>query len=298
MSVYHAPVLLDEVTSFLEAGPEKIFIDATLGGGSHTKALIDKGASVIGFDQDPDSALEVRSRGDVDHERLTIIESNFEHLKREMKVRQIFEVDGILFDLGVSSHQFDKPERGFSFQFDAPLDMRMSPSLMVTAKDLINGLGRRELYDLFTKYGDEQLARPISEAIIRARQVRPIETTKQLANLVERVYGRKHTHLHPATKVFQALRIAINDELNTLKITLPQATSLLKIGGKLAVISFHEGEDRIVKHFMRELDPELWEVLTKKPVTPGADELAKNPRCRSAKLRVCVRLKKHENTNH
>lgn len=292
MSVYHAPVLVAEVLTGLEPAPGKVIVDATLGGGSHTKAILDKGAQVFGFDQDPEALAEVKKRLDLDFNRLAVIESNFEHLKAELKKYDITEVDGILFDLGVSSHQFDTPERGFSFQFEAPLDMRMSPSLMVTAKDLINGLGRRELYDLFTKYGDEQLARPIAEAIVRARQIRPIETTKQLAKLVEKVYGRRHTHLHPATKVFQSLRIAINDELNTLKITLPQAASLLKIGGKLAIISFHEGEDRVVKHFMRDLSAEYWEVDTKKPITPSAAEIAENPRSRSAKLRICTKLKK------
>lgn len=289
MNNYHKAVLLSEIIEYLKPTKGKVFIDATLGGGSHTKALLDQGATVIGVDQDPDAVAFVKSRSDLDHTRLTIVnegfETAFDALPSDTKV------DGILFDLGVSSHQLDTPQRGFSFQSDAPLDMRMSPDLAVTAKDLINGLGKRELYELFTKYGDEKLARPIAEALVRARRLKPIETTGHLARLVERVYGRRHSHLHPATKVFQALRIAINDELNTLTSTLPKAIRLLNPGGRLAIISFHEGEDRIAKNFTKNLEPDSWRILFKKPLTPTPQEIAQNARSRSAKLRVVEKIK-------
>ncbi|OGV92434.1 16S rRNA (cytosine(1402)-N(4))-methyltransferase [Microgenomates group bacterium RIFCSPLOWO2_01_FULL_47_10] len=285
MTPYHIPVLVAEVLEILKPNSGALFIDATLGGGGHTKALLDRGSEVIGIDQDPEALEYVRQRTDLNHANLTLVEDNFEHVSDSVKAHSAKPVTGILFDLGVSSHQFDTPERGFSFQSSAPLDMRMSPSQAVTARDLINGLGKHELYDLFTKYGDEQLARPISEAIIRARMRKPIDTTSNLAQLIEKVYHGRRSHLHPATKVFQALRMAVNDEMNVLKNALPAAVNLLAPGGRMAVISFHEGEDRIVKHFMKDLPADTYQELTDKPITPTPEEIAQNPRSRSAKLR-------------
>lgn len=290
MSNYHIPILTEEILSLLKPIDGKTIIDATLGGGGHTKAIIEKGAKVIGIDQDPEAITYTGSRMDIDQSKLTLIEGNFGNLKNLMAQNAIESVDGILFDLGVSSHQIDSVERGFSFQNSAPLDMRMAPHLTVTAKDLINGLGKNELYELFTKYAQEQLARPIAQAIVSARRIKIIETTTELAQIVEKVYGRRKSHLHPATKVFQALRIAINDELNTLKSVLPQACRLLNKDGMLVIISFHEGEDRIAKRFTKSLDEKKWEILTPKPIIPSNQEKSENPRSRSAKLRAIKKL--------
>jgi 16S rRNA (cytosine1402-N4)-methyltransferase len=290
MSNYHIPILVEEVLELLNPKDGQTIIDATLGGGGHTKAIIDKKAKVIGIDQDPEAITYTGNRLDIDQSKLTLIEGNFGALTNLMAENAIESVDGILFDLGVSSHQVDSVERGFSFQIDAPLDMRMAPHLAVTAKDLVNGLGKNELYELFTKYAQEQLARPIAQAIVSARRLNMIETTGQLAKIVEKVYGRRKSHLHPATKVFQALRIAVNDELNTLKSVLPQACQLLNKGGVLVIISFHEGEDRIVKHFTRSLNEKNWQILTKKPIIPSPEEISQNPRSRSAKLRAIKKL--------
>lgn len=291
MSNYHIPILTPEILDLLKPAEGKTIVDATLGGGGHTKALIEKGARVVGIDQDPEAITYAGSRMDIDQSKLTLIEGNFGNLKNLLAQNAIEGVDGILFDLGVSSHQIDSVERGFSFQKSAPLDMRMAPHLAVTAKDLINGLGKNELYELFTKYAQEQLARPIAQAIVSARRIETIETTTQLAQIVEKVYGRRKSHLHPATKVFQALRIAINDELNTLKSVLPQACQLLNKDGVLVIISFHEGEDRIAKHFTKSLNDSEWEILTSKPIIPTNQEKSENPRSRSAKLRAIKKLK-------
>ncbi|MFC1654055.1 16S rRNA (cytosine(1402)-N(4))-methyltransferase RsmH [Patescibacteria group bacterium] len=291
MNKYHNPVLVNEVIEALKPSKNKVLIDATAGGGGHIKELTHAGSRVLGIDQDPDAINFIKTRQDFDQSQLTLVEGNFENIHQIAIDHKLDQVDGVLMDLGVSSHQFDTPERGFSFQHEAPLDMRMSPNLAVTARDLINGLGKKELYDLFTKYAQEKLARPIAQAIISARSVEPIESTKELARIVERVYGSKKSHLHPATKVFQALRMAVNDEINTLKTVLPQALRLLKKDGRLAIISFHEGEDRIVKQFFKSIEGEKYEILTKKPITPNRDELSKNIRSRSAKLRILQKNK-------
>jgi 16S rRNA (cytosine1402-N4)-methyltransferase len=287
---FHEPVLVKEILGYLEPSKGKRFIDATLGGAGHTKELLTRGAQVLGIDQDPDAIQNV-----IDQklgENLTVETGNFEKIGQIAEGKGFDRVDGILFDLGVSSHQFDKTERGFSFLHDAPLDMRMSPEMAVTAQDLVNGLGKGELYELFTKYAQEKLARKIADAIVSARKLRPIETTGRLATIVERVYGRRQGKLHPATKVFQALRMAVNDELNNLRAALPQAVSLLKPGGRLVVISFHQGEDRIVKKaFISFGQEKRGTVLTKKPIGPSFEEVSGNQRSRSAKLRVFEKVK-------
>lgn len=195
--------------------------------------------------------------------------------------------DGILFDLGMSSHQIDASGRGFSFQKNEPLDMRMDPQLAVTAADLVNALGKKELTNLFIKFGQVEKAAAVAEAILAKRKSGNISTTGELAEIVEKVIPRRGM-LHPATKVFMSLRMAVNDELDSLDRALPQAVQLLAVGGRLAVISFHAGEDRIVKHFMNE-EPGI-EMLTKKPIEAGEDEVETNPRSRSGRLRVGVRI--------
>ncbi len=288
MDKFHQPVLVNQVLDYLAVAPGKKFIDATIGGGGHSQAIIEKGATVLGIDVDPEAVSFAQQRLHPTHAQ--VVQGNFTELNTLAQTHGFKQVDGILFDLGVGSYQLDNPQRGFSFQADAPLDMRLDPSLSVTAADLVNGLGRKELYLLFTKLAQEKLAGAIASAIVQSRRLRPITTTGQLSQLVEQVYGYRGK-LHPATKVFLALRLAVNDELNNLKAVLPDAMELLKPAGRLVVISFHEGEDRIVKHFFRAQALKLQaEVLTKKPIIPSISEINLNPRSRSAKLRALKKL--------
>lgn len=288
-TTYHISVMLLEVLEYLQPGPQKQFIDATLGGGGHTKALLDHGALVLGIDQDHDALNHVASR--LNHPNLTTHQANFREISSVAETHGFTEVDGVLFDLGVSSHQFDEAERGFSFNKEAALDMRMDQNLSVTAADLLAALGPKELTKLFSTYGEEPRARKIAEVIVAERKRLPITTTMQLARLIEKVYRGQHSHLHPATKVFQALRIAVNDEINNLKEALPQAFSLLKPGGRMAVISFHGGEDRVVKQFIKQQESEnIGKNLTPKPLVPSELEISQNIRSRSAKLRVIEKI--------
>ena len=288
MTEMHLPVLLDEVIEFLAVKPGGKYLDATLGGGGHTQEIIRRGGQIFGIDQDPQAVKIARQRLHPTHAKVVL--GNFADLETIAREHGFTAVDGILFDLGVASFQLDTAARGFSFQADAPLDMRMNPDLAVTAADLVNALGRKELTTLFTKLAQERLAAPIANAIVEFRRLRPITTTGQLAALVERIYGRRRGKLHPATKVFLGLRIAVNDELNNLKAALPQAINLLQPDGRLVVISFHEGEDRIVKQFFKTLSlTHQGTILTKKPLSPDLEEITANPRSRSAKLRAFVK---------
>jgi 16S rRNA (cytosine1402-N4)-methyltransferase len=288
MTEMHLPVLLEEVIAFLAVKPGGKYIDATLGGGGHAQAIIRRGGTILGIDQDPQAISLARQR--LSPTQAKVVLGNFTDLETLARQQDFDLVAGILFDLGVASFQLDTAERGFSFQADAPLDMRMNPDLAVTAADLVNGLGRKELATLFTKLAQERLAAPIANAIVEFRRLRPITTTGQLAALVERVYRRRRGHLHPATKVFLGLRLAVNDELNSLKAALPQAINLLQPGGRLVVISFHAGEDRIVKQFFKTLSlAHQGTILTKKPVSPDWEEITANPRSRSAKLRALIK---------
>lgn len=295
MTEIHQPVLLDEVVGALKPAPGKVYIDATLGGGGHTRALLQQGAEVVGIDQDIDALTYVRSTLTTD--KLKIVEANFMTIKTQAEKYNLVAVDGILFDLGVSSLQFDTPNRGFSFQFEAPLDMRMSRTNPVSAADIVNGFTEDELYELLVGNAQEPKARQIAAAIVAHR---PIHSTTALADIITSVYGKDRGKLHPATLTFQALRIAVNQELKIIKPALKDAFTLLKPGGRLCVISFHEGEDRIVKRTFNELVT-AGEALpvTKKPVVPSPNELQRNPRSRSAKLRVIERQTcTIESTNH
>lgn len=284
---YHTPVLVKEVLEALRVHEGGRYIDATLGDGGHTKQMADRGGVVLGIDQDPKAIERAGKRLEKEMERKQVMtaNTNFEQLTETAKKEGFHSVDGILIDLGMSSFQLESG-RGFSFQIDEPLDMRMSPSLGVTAADLVNALSKKELILLLTKFGQEMNAPRIVQAIVTARKNQPIKTTKQLSDIVESVsfrYGR----LHPATKVFMSLRMAVNDELGTLEHVLPQTVELLKEHGRLAIISFHEGEDRIVKNFMKETQ-NLSELFTS-PHIPTDEEIRVNPRSRSAKLRVAER---------
>lgn len=298
MNRVHIPVLKTEVINFLAVKPDKKYIDTTVGGGGHAEAILKEGGEILGLDLDP-KALEIAEKHLVsacpaDRCRWRLAHGNFAELKKIAQDEGFYPVSGILFDLGVSSIQLEEKNRGFSFKGEMPLDMRMDPSTQkVTAKDLINGLNEGELYELFTKLGEEHRAWYLARAICRARRIKPIQTGQELAQIILEALppGVKHGRRHPATKAFQALRIAVNGELNSLQEALPQAVEVLEKKGRLAVISFHSLEDRIVKNFFKEQEGEgRMIVLTKKPIVPNWQERKENPRSRSAKLRVAEKL--------
>jgi 16S rRNA (cytosine1402-N4)-methyltransferase len=293
MNNYHTSVLLQEVLTFLAVKHAGLYIDCTLGGGGHTFEIISRGGKVLGFDVDDDAVSfvkeKLREKGLSEGKELTIVQANFNQLEKIAPKLGFESVDGILLDLGVSSHQFDEPIRGFSFK-DGPLDMRMGRDLGVRAADLINGLTEKELVELFERFGEEPFARRIAKAIVDSRKVNPLLTTQQLADLIRSVV-RGEQGIHPATRVFQALRIAVNDELNVLHEVLPQAIRLLKPQGRLVVISFHSLEDRIVKHTFDQYKKESTvTILTDKPVTATEEEVLQNRRARSAKLRAIEKI--------
>ncbi|HEU67747.1 MAG TPA: 16S rRNA (cytosine(1402)-N(4))-methyltransferase RsmH [Candidatus Acetothermia bacterium] len=280
----HEPVLVAEVRGFLDPRPGRLIVDATVGTGGHAAALLRHGASVVGIDRDPHALTIAQDRLAAFGERVQLIHGNFRDLPALLSRLGARPVDGVLFDLGASSLQLGSPERGFSFSADGPLDMRMDPRSPTAAADLVNHLAETDLARLLWEYGEERYARRIARAIVRAR---PLHSTAELAVLVARAYPRGRHRIHPATRTFQALRIAVNDELGALREALPAARALLAPGGTLCVISFHSLEDRIVKRFLRRegLAGRL-EVLAKKPIVPREEEIARNPRARSAKLRA------------
>ena len=268
-----------------------MYIDGSLGGGGHTWEILKKGGKVLGIDVDDEALAFVTNErlknSDYQSGKDIILEKgNFEKITEIAKANGFTQVSGILLDLGVSSHQFDASERGFSFQ-DGPLDMRMGDHLTVSAKDLVNGLTEKELVSLFERLGEERFAKKIAKVIVEKRYEKPFETTRELADLIKASVFRSDHDIHPATRIFQALRIAVNDELNVLRVALPDCIELLKPGGRLAVISFHSLEDRIVKHAFQEFESNgLGTILTKKPLQATNEEVLHNNRARSAKLRV------------
>ncbi len=278
----HVPVLLREVGELLRVRPNGKYIDATVGEGGHAQEILRRGGRVLGIDQDPAILAVARRRLGP---KVRLAQGNFREIAAIAKERGFTEVAGVLLDLGISSWQLEKSGRGFSFQRDEPLDMRLSPQLTVTAADLLNGLNRNELEELFQKYGEEKRARLLAAAVVRARSLKPFRTTFDLVRVVEKVV-RKRGRTHPATKIFQALRIAVNDEIGSLRSALPRAFEVLGRGGRLAVISFHSLEDREVKRFFRKMAEEnRGVILTEKPIRPTEKEIAENPRARSARLR-------------
>lgn len=292
MSTYHISVLKQEVIAGLEVQNNKKYVDATLGGAGHTEEILKHGGKVLGIDQDNDALSYVAKelKDAIDSGRLVICKGNFNNLKTIAKEYGFTEVAGILFDLGVSSHQFDDPTRGFSFQYDSPLDMRMDTSLSVSAADLVNGLTKSELAELFVRYGEEKFAHRIAHNIEKARKKQKIVTTGELADIVARSYPIKGRN-HPATKVFQALRIAVNDELHALSFALPQAIELLEEKGRLVVITFHSLEDRIVKNSFIEFEKKgQGKIITQKPIQPSEEEINNNWKSRSAKMRIFEKL--------
>lgn len=307
MEFSHVSVLLYEAVDGLNIRPDGIYIDGTAGGGGHSAEILSRLTSgrLYSIDQDPDAIATVTERFK-DDDRSTILQGNFGDMKALLDDVGVYAVDGVLLDIGVSSHQLDDGSRGFSYHEDAPLDMRMSQS-GETAADLVNTLDVGELSRIISLYGEEKYAFSIAKGIVRAREIKPIETTLELAEIIkENVPQKVRRDGHPARKTFQALRIAVNHELDVLESGLQGAFELLSQGGRLSVITFHSLEDRIVKQFMRDKaqgctcpkdfpvcvcgnKPKV-KIITRKPILPSDEELERNPRARSAKLRVCEKL--------
>ncbi len=286
---FHKSVLLKEVIDYLRIKKGRKYIDATLGGGGHTGAILEKGGIVLGLDIDHDALRYVRKNFQfaISNLQLKISKGNFREIDKIAIENSFDNVDGIILDLGVSSYQLDTASRGFSIKNAGPLDMRMDKDLSISAYDLIKILTKKELYELFNRFGEEVNARAISEGIVSARKLEDIQTTDQLAEIVKRSVRRSNKKIHPATLVFQALRIAVNDELGSLMTALPKAFELLGSKGRLAVISFHSLEDRIVKQEFRKWhEIGKGKIVAKKPVMASSLEMENNPRSRSAKLRV------------
>lgn len=302
----HTPVLYQNVLTALNLRAEGRYIDGTVGAGGHAAGILEHSSPdgrLLGLDRDP-AALELaKVRLDPFGDRVRLGHASYKAMQEEASALGWARVDGILLDLGLSSMQLDNPERGFSFRFEGPLDMRFDPDADLFADELVNYMPQRELEDVIRRYGEEPRARVIAEAIVQAR---PLETTLQLAEVIASKAAAKGKRIHPATLTFQALRIVVNDELETLKQGLETAVGLLSTGGRLAVISFHSLEDRIVKRFIRQesrdciCPPEQLvcrcehtaklHILTKKPIRPDEEEINRNPRARSARLRVAERL--------
>lgn len=307
MEFSHIPVLLNETVDGLNINPNGIYVDGTAGGGGHSAEILKKldEGKLISVDQDPDAIRTVKERFK-DNNNSIIIKGNFANIKQLLGDRCINQVDGIMLDIGVSSHQLDTPERGFSYHEDAPLDMRMSMS-GTSAADLVNTLSQKELSRIIYTYGEEKFADSIAASIVKQREISPIKTTLELADIIRNsVPERVRRNGHPARKTFQALRIAVNHELEALEKGLDEAFELLTPGGRLAVITFHSLEDRIVKQKMASwtqgctCPPDFpvcvcgkkpqAKLITHKPIVANLTELQKNPRSRSAKLRICEKI--------
>ena len=291
----HAPVLTAEVLQYLRPERGGLFVDCTVGLGGHSRALLEAGATrVVGLDRDLQALAAARETLAPWADRVELVHADYRALDEVLDRQGISLVDGALADLGVSSLQLDGPGRGFSFQRDEPLDMRMDGTSDETAADLVARSTERDLADAIYAYGEERFSRRIARAIVQARRAQPIATTGGLAAIVRRALPRRgHMRIDPATRTFQALRIWVNQELDGLDRFLEAAVRRLRIGARLVVISFHSLEDRIVKHTLRALQQGRdagMKVLTRKPVVPGDDEVQGNPRARSAKLRAAERM--------
>ena len=284
---YHTPVLLKEVVAQLQPHDGGVYVDATVGGGGHATEVLHASVPdgrLIGLDWDDEALAASREKLSEWGARVKLVRANFAELEEALMNVGVTAVDGIVFDLGVSSRQFDEPTRGFSFQHEGALDMRMDRRQGTPASEILRTASERELADIFYLYGEERRSRAIARRIVAERLRTPIETTTQLANLL----GPRIGKIHPATRVFQALRIYVNDELENLKRGLEAGARVLKSGGRMAVISFHSLEDRIVKRYFRETS--TLQIITRKPVTATEEELKRNPRARSAKLRVAEKI--------
>lgn len=288
---FHQSVLAEEAIGHLRPGPGKTIVDATVGLGGHSalilKAIAPSG-KLIGIDRDDAALDQARQRLRPFQNSFLLVQDNFSNLRSILKSLGVARIDGILFDLGLSSFQLQEPERGFSFLKEGPLDMRMDIRQRITAKDIVNRVSEKELDRIFQEFGEERWHRRIAQRIAKARKRAPITTTTQLAELVTRAIPRAtlYHRIHPATRIFQALRIAVNQELESLDRAIREALDFLNPGARIVIISFHSLEDRIVKTRFREASRERRLVLvTKKPITPTVEEMRENPRSRSAKLR-------------
>lgn len=295
---YHDPVLLEECLDGLNIDPTGTYVDVTFGGGGHSKAILERltTGKLYAFDQDPDAKANLP-----EHPNLVFIAANFRYIKNHLRLYGVKHVDGILGDLGVSSHQFDEGERGFSIRFDGPLDMRMNPESGISAKEVIATYSEQELYDLFRKHTDIKGLRSLINALLLARVNNPITTTAELRELCEPLAPRGQWHKYVA-QVFQGLRMEVNQELEVLEDLLYGCIDVLKPGGRLVVMSYHSLEDRMVKNFIREgkavgqTDSDMFGVkrvplkaITRKPIVATEEENARNPRATSAKLRIAER---------
>jgi 16S rRNA (cytosine1402-N4)-methyltransferase len=282
----HVPVLRARVLEFLAVRPDGIYVDATFGGGGHAREILERLTSgrLIAIDLDP------AAQPKISHPAVCFVHDNFRNLHRLLDELGIAQIDGALFDLGVSSMQFDRPERGFSFREAGPIDMRMNPSASTSAYDILSTATESELADIFYRYGQDRASRRLARAVVLRREAGTLpKTTTEFASFVSGVLHRsgRRERIHPATRIFQALRIAVNDELDSLREGLLAAANRLRSTGRIVAISFHSLEDRIVKNAFR--DDRRLNVLTRKPVVPTDDEIADNPRARSAKLRAAER---------
>ena len=296
---YHNPVLLQPSVDYLVTNPDGVYVDVTYGGGGHSHAIMDKlrDGRLVAFDQDADVQSQL-----IDDERFTFVASNFKNLGRFLKYHQSYPVDGILADLGVSSHQFDTPERGFSYREDGVLDMRMNTQSGKSAQDVVNQYDEKALSDIFYRYGELSDGRTLARRIIKAREEQPITTTQQLVEALRPslLRGKENKSL---SKIFQAIRIEVNQEMSVLESFLLHTVDALKDGGRLVVISYHSLEDRMVKNFMRsgnlsgEVEKDFYgnpltpfKLITRKAIVPDTEEINTNPRARSAKLRVVEKI--------
>ncbi len=302
--VYHIPVLLKDSVDGLAVKEGGVYVDVTFGGGGHSREIINrlpKGARLFSFDQDADAEQNVAALGDTEG-KFTFVRSNFRYLKNWMRYYNIEHIDGILADLGVSSHHFDDETRGFSFRFDAPLDMRMNKRAGTTAADILNKYDEERLADIFFLYGELRNARKIARDIVKARQAKQIATTQDLIDITGRMFAREREKKEMA-KVFQALRIEVNHEMDALKEMLYAATELLRPGGRLSVITYHSLEDRMVKNIMKTGNIEgktkqdffgrietPYRLVNNKVIAPTQEEQDMNPRSRSAKLRIAEKI--------
>ncbi|MCZ0744408.1 16S rRNA (cytosine(1402)-N(4))-methyltransferase RsmH [Ligilactobacillus salivarius] len=309
----HITVLLNEAVDGLNIKPDGTYVDCTLGGGGHSGLILSKlseNGKLYSFDQDITAINFNKDKFKEENElgQINFIKSNFRNISEELNKRNILGVDGILYDLGVSSPQFDNADRGFSYNYDAPLDMRMDQSQSLTARDVVNDWSYEQLVRIFFRYGEEKFAKSIARRIEKVRQQTPIETTGQLVDLIKEAIPAKARRKggHPAKKTFQAIRIAVNDELGALEESLEQALDLLNPGGRISVITFQSLEDRLVKVMFKqktslpELPPGLpvipdsqkveYKLITRKPIVPSEDEITHNNRAHSAKLRIIEKL--------
>ncbi|MFX4261408.1 16S rRNA (cytosine(1402)-N(4))-methyltransferase RsmH [Pelotomaculum propionicicum] len=314
MKYFHQPVMLEEVIEGLNVRPGGVYVDCTLGGAGHSEAILKiinesvTGGQLVALDQDPAAISAAEKRLAPYKDRVLLVKANFATVADVLNELGIEEVDGFLFDLGTSSHQLDNPARGFSYQHDAPLDMRMDPGQPLTAGDLVNSLSEEELADIIKDYGEERWASRIASFIRAERKVQPIETTGQLVEIIKKAIpaSARRQGPHPAKRTFQALRIAVNRELEILESAVSSAVQALRPGGRICVITFHSLEDRIIKDLYRRLASpckcprefpvcvcggrKTLRIITSRPVVPSKEELESNPRARSAKLRVAEKV--------